>query len=106
MSTKLDDILYPKGKSSSDPTTMPSVLDSDGIELDYFDVRRKTSEATVVDIGDSPNTNTGDALRTAFIKINNFIEANYWWSENLNAKLNDLDSDIADVKARLTAGGL
>ena len=106
MSTKLENILYPKGKSASDPSTMPSVLDSDGNDLDYFDVRRKTSESTVVDIGDSPNSNTGDALRTAFIKINNFIEANYWWSDSINAKLNDLDSDISSVQTRLTNGGL
>lgn len=106
MSTKLPDILYPKGVSAADPNTMPSVLDSDGIAIDYFDAKRKTSEATAVDIGDSPNTNTGDALRTAFIKINNFMEANYWWSEHLNAKLDDLDSDISAVQTRLTNGGL
>lgn len=106
MSTDFRDILYPKGKSPTIPDVMPSVLDSDGLEVDYYGAKRKTNEATVVDIGDSPNTNTGDALRTAFIKINNFMEANYWWNEHLNAKLDDLDSDISSVKARLTAGGL
>ena len=106
MSTDLKSILYPKGKSAGQPDVMPSVLDSDGLEVEYYGSNRITTEATVVDIGDSPNTNTGDALRTAFIKINNFMEANYWWNEHLNTKLNDLDSDISDIKARLTAGGL
>jgi len=106
MSTKLEDILYPRGASPTDSITMPSVRDSDGLAIDYYDARRKTSEATVVDIGDSPNTNTGDALRTAFIKINNFMEAMYWWSENLNQRFDDYDSDIASIKTRLTNGGL
>ena len=101
MSTKLEDILYPKGKSAADPNVMPSVLDSDGTEVSYFNAKRKTSESTVVDIGDSPNTNTGDALRTAFIKVNNFMEATYWWSEHLNHKLSDLDSDISQIQTAL-----
>jgi hypothetical protein len=104
--TNLEQILYPKGSSAASPNIMPSVLDSDDNPIGYFDAKRKTSEATVVDIGDSPNSNSGDALRTAFIKINNFIEANYWWSEHLNHKLNDLDSDISAVQTRLTNGGL
>lgn len=106
MSTKFEDILYPRGKSSALPDVMPSVLDSDGDEVTYFDGKRKTTESTVVDIGDSPNSNTGDALRTAFIKINNHMEAIYWWSEQINHKFADIDSDMAAVKTRLTNGGL
>ena len=100
MSTKFEDILNPRGKSAALPNVMPSVLDSDGKEVSYFSGKRKTTEATVVDIGDSPNSNTGDALRTAFIKINNHMEAVYWWSEHLNQTLQDLpggvDSDSFD----------
>lgn len=98
MKTRLEDILYPKGQSAANPLSMPSVLDSDNQPVSYSSANRKTSEATVVDIGDAPNTNSGDALRTAFIKMNNFMEAMYWWSDGINQKFADLDSDIAKLK--------
>jgi hypothetical protein len=99
--TRLEEILFPKGKSSALPNVMPSVLDSDGLEVGYFSDVRKTTEATVVDIGDAPNSNTGDALRTAFIKMNNFMEAVYWWSDEINHKFNDLDSDVQHLQTAL-----
>jgi len=99
--TRLEEILYPKGKSATLPDILPSVLDSDSQEVEYFGTNRKTSESTVVNIGDSPNSNTGDALRTAFIKMNNFMEAVYWWSDEINHKFNDLDSDIQHLQTAL-----
>ena len=106
MSIKLQDHLYPRGASALDPNTMPSVLDSDGAQVTYYGTNRITSESTVVDLGDAPNSNTGDALRTAFIKINNFIEASYWNNDAVVQKLGEIDARLTAIEARLTAGGL
>jgi len=94
MSTKLEFHLYPRGRSANEPDLMPSVLDSDGNAVLFTSVKRKTTEATVVNLGDSPNSNNGDPLRTAFTKINNFIEASYWTNEGINQKFKDIDSDV------------
>ena len=94
MSTKLEFHLYPKGRSSTEPDLMPSVLDSEGNSVLFTSAKRKTTEATVVDLGDSPNSNNGDPLRTAFAKINNFIEASYWTNESINQKFRDIDSEL------------
>lgn len=96
MSNKLEDHLYPAG-TAADPTVTPSVLDSDGNTVTYTSSKRKTNEATVVDVGDSANSNTGDPLRTAFIKINNFIEASYWANEGVVQTFAQHDSDILMV---------
>lgn len=96
MSTKLEDHLYPRGRSVNEPTLMPNVLDSDGNAIPFNSPKRKTTEATVVNLGDSPNSNNGDPLRTAFAKINNFIEASYWANEAINQKLGANDSELRD----------
>ena len=107
MSRRLEDHLYPAG-TKTDPTLQPSVLDSDGATVTYTSTKRKTTEVTVVDVGDSANSNTGDPLRNAFIKINNFIEASYWTNETVARDMDwmerRLDSDeilIADHTKRL-----
>jgi len=87
---------------------MPDVLDSDGNPVSYFDDvrpaggKRITSEVTVVDIGDNPNTNTGDPLRTAFVKINNFIEASYWVNEGINKKMRLMEQNYEAVDSDLS----
>lgn len=103
MSTKLEEHLYPRGRSVSEPNSLPNVLDSDGAIVTYYSDKRKTTQSTVVDLGDSPNSNNGDPLRTAFAKINNFIEASYWVNEAINQqltiinqRLNDIDSDLGN----------
>lgn len=93
MSRRLEDHLYPKG-SPSDSTLTPSVLDSDGATVGYESSKRKTSEVTVVNVGDSANSNTGDPLRTAFIKVNNFIEASYWTNETVATDLDRFESRL------------
>ena len=107
MSRRLEDHLYPAG-TKSDSTLQPSVLDSDGATISYTSSKRKTTEVTVVDVGNSANSNTGDPLRNAFIKINNFIEASYWTNETVARDMDEferrLDSDeilIADHTKRL-----
>lgn len=101
MSRRLEDHLYPKG-TLADPNITPSVLDSEGSTVSYTSSKRKTSEQTVVDLGDSANSNTGDPLRTAFTKINNFIEASYWTNETVATDLDRfearLDSDETEIQ--------
>ena len=96
MSTKLDFHLYPKGRSALEPDLMPNVLDSDGNTVVFTSEKRKTSEGTVVNLGTSPNSNNGDPLRTAFAKVNNFIEASYWTNEGINQKFRDIDSELRE----------
>lgn len=88
---RLDHHLFPKGRSASEPTLIPNVIDSDSGIVQYTSANRITTESTVVDVGTSPNANDGDPLRTAFIKINNFIEAEYRTSELLDQELNRLE---------------
>ena len=101
MSRRLEDHLYPAG-TKGDPTLQPSVLDSDGATISYTSSKRKTTEITVVDVGDSANSNTGDPLRNAFIKVNNFIEASYWTNETVAGDLDEferrLDSDELTIQ--------
>lgn len=73
----LPDVLYPQGNATEGPLVIPDVLDSDGNEVFFTDPRRFVSQVTGVDVGDSPNSNTGDPLRTAFVKIDNIVEALY-----------------------------
>jgi len=91
LNRRLDYHLNPKGRSVSEPNLIPNVLDSDGGIIQYTSNKRRTSESTVVDIGTSPNANDGDPLRTAFIKINNFIEADYITNEIIDQELNRLE---------------
>lgn len=96
MSTKFEDHLYPRGRSATEPDLIPSVKDSDGNSITYSSSKRKTTEATVVNLGSSPNSNDGDPLRTSFGKINNFIEASYWVNESINKKFRDIDSELKE----------
>jgi hypothetical protein len=91
LNRRLDYHLYPQGRSASEPNLIPNVKDSDGVIIQYTSSARRTTESTVVDIGTAPNANDGDPLRTAFIKINNFIEAEYITNEILDQELNRLE---------------
>tara|TARA_R100000951_G_scaffold115791_1_gene125095 strand:- start:1292 stop:2059 length:768 start_codon:yes stop_codon:yes gene_type:complete len=126
LNRRLDYHLYPQGRSASEPSLIPNVKDSDGNIVQYYSGDRITSESTVVDIGSSPNANDGDPLRTAFIKINNFVEAEYITNEIIDQELNRLefngpflgildyvdlpltmisDKNVAVVKTTLSAAG-
>jgi len=91
LNRRLDYHLYPKGRSASEPNLIPNVKDSDGNIIQYTSNNRRTNESTVVDIGTAPNSNDGDPLRTAFIKLNNFIEADYITNEIIDQELNRLE---------------
>lgn len=77
----LPEILYPQGNATDPnnlrPMVIPDVLDSDGNPVYFTSNARLVSQVSGVDVGDSPNSNTGDPLRTAFVKIDNIVEAMY-----------------------------
>lgn len=102
MSSLLQDHLRPNGRSTTEPNMIPDVLDSDGNIVGYFAADRVTTEATVVDIGDSPNSNDGDALRTAFLKLNNFMEASYRTNVELNRRIQLLEQALDDASITRT----
>lgn len=77
-----------------DPNLLPDVHDSDGQVIGYLDSDRITNTVSAVDVGDSPNSNSGDPLRLAFIKLNNFMEASYWTNERIAKDLFSLDQGI------------
>ena len=91
LNRRLDFHLFPKGRSATEPDLIPNVKDSDGNIIQYTSAARRTTESTVVDFGSAPNSNDGDALRTSFIKINNFIEAEYITNEIIDQELNRLE---------------
>lgn len=105
MSRLLSAHLNPRG-DLADSEQIASVYDSDGNVLQYSSANRITSESTVVNIGSGPNTNDGDALRTAFIKINNFMEANYWANKKIADELATIEARLDAIETRLTNGGL
>lgn len=75
--SNLQDILFPRGNATQGPNVIPDVLDSDGNIVLFTANTRFVTQSTSVDVGDAPNSNTGDPLRTAFVKIDNIVEALY-----------------------------
>ena len=88
-STNLEQYLDPNSL-----TTAPSVYDKDGAVVTYSGPNKITTDTVVVDLGDSPNSNTGDPLRLAFIKINNFIEASYHVNRVIDSEIQVLSTVI------------
>ena len=86
MSRRLDRHLNPNVQN-------PQVLDSDGAIVRVGSDDRITDNRLAVNLGSSPNSNDGDPLRTAFSKINNFIEASYWTSDAVDASLRQLNQN-------------
>ena len=82
------------GVSDPTATTAPSVYDEKGDVVAYDGLNKITTEKTVVDLGDSPNSNTGDPLRLAFIKINNFMEASYQVNRVIDSEIQVLSTVI------------
>jgi hypothetical protein len=85
--------LWPRGNLDNS-SLLPDVIDSDG-NIVNSTANKFTTVATVVDVGDSPSSNSGDPLRVAFIKLNNFIEASYWTN---SAVVKDIDSVREEVR--------
>lgn len=85
--TLLSDYLS-KNSSSNKPSLVDPANSNSVIPLTDYTVNTNTR----VNTGTSPNSNDGDPLRTAFQKINNFIEASYRTNVNVNADITSLSS--------------
>lgn len=84
--------------------TIPPVNDPSGNPVTQ--ITKESDESVSVDVGSSPNSNTGDPLRIAFVKINNFIEAGYQQSIAMDAKFRNYDSDLYDpITGEFTING-
>tara|TARA_R110002153_G_scaffold29711_3_gene91102 strand:+ start:26444 stop:27181 length:738 start_codon:yes stop_codon:yes gene_type:complete len=85
--TLLSDFLTKTGSINRPSLTDPANSNSVVSENDYT-----VNNNTRVNIGSSPNANDGDPLRTAFQKLNNFIEAVYRVNVNVNTDISTLSS--------------
>ena len=85
--TLLSDYLTRSGSINRPSLTDPANSSAAVSENDYI-----VNNNTRVNVGSSPNANDGDPLRTAFQKMNNFIEAVYRVNRNINTDITTLSS--------------
>lgn len=85
--TLLSDYLTKAGSTNRPSITDPANNNAVVSENDYT-----VNNNTRVNVGSSPNANDGDPLRTAFQKLNNFIEAVYRVNANVNTDISTLSS--------------
>ena len=85
--TLLSDYLSKNSSINKPSLTDPANSNAVIAENDYT-----VNTNTRVNVGSSPNSNDGDPLRTAFQKLNNFIEAVYRTNVNVNADITQLSS--------------
>lgn len=83
--------MWPDGNLSN-PSSLPDIYDNSG-QIVTNDTRI-LSNSSAIDIGDSPNSNTGDPLRLAFIKVNNFMEAMYWTNSAIDSDITEIKTDV------------
>lgn len=97
----LKDILKPNyGVDVGESGTTPVIKDS-GSTLSFFDANRRVGDNTRINIGSSPNSNTGDPIRTAFIKVGNFMEAAYMADSDKDRRLVRFEKPFGDSDFRL-----
>jgi len=97
----LSDILKPNyGDGPGEVGTAPVKNDA-GTEVAFNSAARRVKNNVRINIGNSPNSNTGDPLRTAFIKIGNFMEAVYATDSDKNRRLLRLEKPTGDSDFRI-----
>lgn len=97
----LKDILKPNyGDGVGESGTAPVTKDN-GSTLDFFDSNRRLKDNTRINIGTSANSNTGDPIRTAFIKVGNFMEASYMADSDKDRRLLRMEKPFGDSDFRL-----
>ena len=69
--------------------------------LAFNDTNRIVKNNVRINIGSSPNSNTGDPLRTAFIKIGNFMEAVYRADSDKDLRIKRFETPVGDSDFRI-----
>jgi hypothetical protein len=97
----LSDILKPNYGDGVDEVGTAPVLNDGGTEVSFNAADRRVKNNVRINIGNSPNSNTGDPLRTAFIKVGNFMEAVYATDSDKNRRLQRLERPTGDSDFRI-----
>lgn len=96
----LKDILKPNYGDTAGEIGVAPVIGNDGGDLDFGSNKRLVKNNVRINIGSSPNSNTGDPLRTAFIKVGNFMEAAYIADSDKDRRLLRLEKNAKDSDFR------
>jgi len=97
----LRDILVPNfGFQDSDTEVGIAPVNIDSGTLPFNDASRIVKNNVRINIGSSPNSNTGDPLRTAFIKIGNFMEAVYRADSDKDLRVKRFETPVGDSDFR------
>jgi len=97
----LKDILKPNFGDGVGVSGTAPVKKDNGSTLDFFDSNRRLKDNTRINIGTSANSNTGDPIRTAFIKVGNFMEASYMADSDKDRRLLRMEKPFGDSDFRL-----
>jgi hypothetical protein len=97
----LSDILKPNYGDDVGEVGIAPVKNDAGSEVSFNATSRKVKNNVRINIGNSPNSNTGDPLRTAFIKIGNFMEAVYATDSDKDRRLARLERPTGDSDFRI-----
>lgn len=94
----LKDFLKPNYGDGAGEVGVAPVSDSEGNTVAYGSSARLVKENVRPNVGSGANTNTGDPLRTAFIKIGNFMEAVYLADADKAERITGLEKDYTGDK--------
>ena len=98
----LRDILVPNfGFADSDAQVGIAPVNVDSGTLAFNDSNRIVKNNVRINIGSSPNSNTGDPLRTAFIKVGNFMEAVYRADSDKDLRIKRFETPVGDSDFRI-----
>ena len=98
----LRDILVPNfGFADSDAQVGIAPVTTESGTLSFNDANRIVKNNVRINIGSSPNSNTGDPLRTAFIKVGNFMEAVFRADSDKDLRIKRFETPVGDSDFRI-----
>ena len=98
----LRDILVPNfGFQDSDTQIGIAPVNTQAGVIAFNDSNRIVKNNVRINIGSSPNSNTGDPLRTAFIKVGNFMEAVYRADSDKDLRIKIFETPVGDSDFRI-----
>ena len=98
----LRDILVPNfGFQDSDTQVGIAPVNTQAGTISFNDANRIVKNNVRINIGSSPNSNTGDPLRTAFIKVGNFMEAVYRADSDKDLRIKRFETPVGDSDFRI-----